>query len=219
VTVIDDYADEFDRWVVGTDAHKAEVRAELVAHLHEADEAGDLQGTLARLGSPRSAAAAFSEARPLEGAPSMKRWWAALLDNAPLVGVGLAIPILALVDGAHGFTYSVVPFININKGLSGLQNIGVPLAIAWSVLVLAYFETRSGQTPGKRLLRLRTISVSGARPSFRQALVRRLTFLTGWFAIVDWFIGVLDPRHQRLFDRLAHTRVIDDPSVPAAAAA
>jgi uncharacterized RDD family membrane protein YckC len=209
--MIEEYADDFERWIVGSDAYKSECRAELVAHLHEAEEAGDLHGALERLGSPKAAAAAFSAGQSLKVAPAVRRWWAALIDNAPLIGVGLALPIVALFDGAHGFPWSVVPFINIGKGLSSLQNIGVPLAVAWSVVVLALFETRSGQTPGKRLLHLRTVSTSGARPTLRQAIVRRLTFLTGWFAIVDWCIGVVDPRHQRLFDRLAHTEVVDDP--------
>ena len=58
---------DFEACLIGSRAEKAEWVAELSAHLEQAAEAGDLEGALARLGSPKEAAAAFRSSRQLAG--------------------------------------------------------------------------------------------------------------------------------------------------------
>src|SRR4051794_27445322 len=80
---IEDYLAEFERWLVGSPEQLAERRAELAAHLYEAQEAGELNETLVRLGSPRDAAAVFAPVTP-EAAPLAPRMRSAALDLIPL---------------------------------------------------------------------------------------------------------------------------------------
>ena len=55
--VIDRYARRFERHLSGSPEDRARTTAELVAHLSDAAEAGELAEALSRLGTPETAAA------------------------------------------------------------------------------------------------------------------------------------------------------------------
>jgi uncharacterized RDD family membrane protein YckC len=98
--------------------------------------------------------------------------------------------------------------------------------IAFAVLTLAYFvlmEAATGQTLGKRTLRIRATMADGSDMTVRAALTRRLLFvvgplipvvgnLLGWFAVplAALVTAVQEPTmHQGFHDRWARTRVVD----------
>jgi len=85
-------------------------------------------------------------------------------------------------------------------------------ANACIAMILAYFpllEARFGQTLGKRLLHLRVCGEDGLPIGGKQAILRRLSFYFEILPIDALFIP-FNPKHQRGFDILARTVVIED---------
>lgn len=90
-----------------------------------------------------------------------------------------------------------------------------------------FFTYRTGQTPGKKLMGIRVITLNDGK-----ALPFWMTLLREW--IVKGFIGgitfgiayiwiLFDPKNQALYDKVLNTIVVDDPqgltiSTPASAA-
>lgn len=67
----------------------------------------------------------------------------------------------------------------LGLGGGGGVALGIGLALVQGVIYLGYFslmESRTGQTLGKRVMKLRTVSPSGGNPTFEQA-VRRNIFM------------------------------------------
>ncbi|HXQ94892.1 MAG TPA: RDD family protein [Thermoplasmata archaeon] len=75
-----------------------------------------------------------------------------------------------------------------------------------------YFESTSGQTPGKRALGIRVVSVATARPpDLGHALVRNIFRVIDWLPglyFVGFVVAALTSRKQRLGDLLADTIVV-----------
>lgn len=199
------YLKEFERWVAGPKERKARLRAELEEHLRAAEAAGDTSA-LGRLGTPREAAETFASGYEWEPAPLPRRITAALIDLVTFVG-------------------SIILFVGIGTGLSA-TNIGPVEALfivatfgsfLWWGIGLTLVEWRTGRTPGKAILGLRTIAESGTAPSFGQVVLRRLTLVfSGPLQLIDWVFVFFNPKHQRGLDVLAKTLVVTDPSDAAA---
>jgi uncharacterized RDD family membrane protein YckC len=95
------------------------------------------------------------------------------------------------------------------------------LDLAWTLWLILYFGVivwkTNGLTPGKRLLRIRIVSLSHARIPFWQAVERALGYgasaLEGGFGFIQFFLN-----HNRLctHDRIAETIVVQDPRRPEA---
>ncbi|MFC0552305.1 RDD family protein [Planotetraspora thailandica] len=92
--------------------------------------------------------------------------------------------------------------------------------ILLGVLYYGLAHAQWGQTIGKRVVKIKVVSVStGQVPAFGQAAIRALFFLgaplvpyVGWLlALVDLTWMGLDGRHQCLHDRLVRTIVIKKP--------
>jgi uncharacterized RDD family membrane protein YckC len=215
--VIEDYLREFDSHLVGTEAEKAEWRAELLSHLDRAREAGDLEGAIARFGSPREAAASFRSGRPIVPAGLRRRWEAMVIDHVPLLIVSAVVLAQEIAQG-HGVFFSLPPVLVISDRYPASQNIGVPLALLWSYVGLALLESRSGRTPGKALLGLRAVSADGTAITRKQAFERRWSILAGPLVVIDWLFARHTERSQRLLDLLAGTMVVDDPQRAGASA-
>ncbi len=87
--------------------------------------------------------------------------------------------------------------------------------VAWVVWLLLYFGLivwlSNGLTPGKRLLRIRVVSLTHARISLWQAAERALGYgasaLEGGFGFIQYF---LYPNHRCVHDRIAETIVVKD---------
>jgi uncharacterized RDD family membrane protein YckC len=87
---------------------------------------------------------------------------------------------------------------------------GIFVGVLISATVLGLFEARSGQTPGKRLMRLEVRYLDGTRCDARAAVIRNA------FRFLDWFPGIYmiggfaiagNKRRQRLGDQAAGTSV------------
>jgi uncharacterized RDD family membrane protein YckC len=195
--VIDTYVRDFSRWTVGSSEQRDAVVRELQAHLQEAQEAGLLEQTLERLGSPREAARAFSEGHPLR--PARLRW------RVPAAAADL-LPLAALLFAAYWHPDWPGPDL---LDFTRIALIG--LAVLWWNLVLPLAEWRTGRTPGKGMFGLRVVSDDGTAISPGQAFLRRVpTFFAFPLLVVDLPVALYDERHRRAFDRVAGTVVVTD---------
>lgn len=211
--VIDRYARKFERYLSGSPDERARTTAELIAHLSDAADAGELAEVLTRLGTPETAAATFARPKPPpEPAPAGRRIAADAIDAIPLIGVTIALAVSQFANGTDIRVF-FPPFIGgtfAPPGASGslLSTVGVPLALAWSILALGIMESRTQTTPGKWLLGLRTVTTSGLRVPLVRAIGRRLSYLIGQFAVLDWIPVIDRTRRQRVLERLTQTIVI-----------
>jgi uncharacterized RDD family membrane protein YckC len=88
--------------------------------------------------------------------------------------------------------------------------------LAWTVVLLAYFgvfvRVTNGYTPGKRLMRIRVVSLEHARISRWQSMERALGYgasaLEGGFGFIQYF---LYRNHTCTHDRIAETIVVREP--------
>ena len=92
-----------------------------------------------------------------------------------------------------------------------------PFHTFWSLVALVIYFTiatyfGNGQTIGKRLLRIRVVSLTHAHLSFWHSLERSLGYgasaLEGGFGFLQYFIH---PNCQTIHDRIAETIVIEIP--------
>lgn len=83
------------------------------------------------------------------------------------------------------------------------------LALLW----FAAFEASPRQaTPGKRALGLRVEDARGAPIGFARAALRHLAGAVSWLTLnLGHLLAALPPRRQALHDRIAGTRVLQDP--------
>ena len=133
---------------------------------------------------------------PLAGPAT--RFLAWLLDLALTLALILALsaalrPLLALVPG-------------LGAGVSVLLLFAVP--IFYGILFEGFWR---GQTPGKRVLRLRVMDAGGLRLDFRQVVIRNLlraVDILPQFYLVGGAACVFSRRAQRLGDLAADTVVV-----------
>ena len=169
--------------------------AERAAHGETADEA------IRQLGDPATLAESYLAALPLTPAPFMARVAAKLLDGL-CYGLVLLIPALILVrataGGAAPPAWNVAIFLLVVLSVVGF----------WLLTALA--ETWYSRTIGKKLMGLYVVRESGARISFRQAIVRQLPVVLNIF-LIDALFALFTDKHQRAFELLSHTRTVRDP--------
>lgn len=215
--MIQPYLREVEGWLVGSQEEKAKRLRELEAHLHEAEAAGDLEGALERFGSPREAAATFSQLEEARPAPPLARALAALVDYLPLVAATVAVGLFDAFDGTSGISLSVPAALVVDGRWELWQNLVTPIALLWSVLGVAILEARNGRTPGKALTGVRTVSDDGTAITLRQAVLRRVPLLFGPFVWLDVVAAAFIDRRRRVFDLVAHTVVVAAPAGATAA--
>jgi len=86
----------------------------------------------------------------------------------------------------------------------------------YSAIVIVYFssfESATGSTPGKFILRLKVVNSNCEKPSFRQALIRALFWLIEvnpliFLCIITYFVSRDNALKQRFGDRLVGTYVV-----------
>jgi uncharacterized RDD family membrane protein YckC/tetratricopeptide (TPR) repeat protein len=86
--------------------------------------------------------------------------------------------------------------------------------IEWSipVMLFLYFiilEAAYGTTIGKSIFKIKVVKLDGSKISVGQSIGRNLARLFNGFFSIDYLIGLVDKKHQRLGDRLANTLVIE----------
>jgi uncharacterized RDD family membrane protein YckC len=216
----DDYLFQFERWVGGSKERKARARAELEEHLSGAEQAGEIESAMRRLGDPRSAARDFTSGYELKPSPLARRALAAAIDMFVLV---------ALIAGGLGAgtwagsrSDAIFPedlSVDVGSGswyLTSISWVGVSLLVLgglWWIVIVPLLEWRTGRTVGKAALGLRVVAEDGTAPSFGQIVVRRLTLVfSGPLQLFDWGFVFFNARRQRAFDILAKTVVVAEDS-------
>lgn len=217
----DEYLFQFERWVGGSKQRKTRARAELDEHLDGAEQAGELDSALKRLGDPRSAARDFTSGYTLSPAPLPRRFIAVFIDLlvlAILIGVGLAAGTwVPSRDDAIFPEDLVLEFGGENWYLTSFGVVGITLlALAglWWIVILPLLEWRTGRTLGKAAVGLRVYAEDGTAPSFGQIVVRRLSLIfSGPLQLFDWGFVFFNVKRQRAFEVLAKTVVVNENKV------
>jgi len=137
------------------------------------------------------------------------RFMAAMVDHAIIIVMQLIVVLIIymIVAGVGDASY----LDNLSAWVIGALGL-ISFALLWGYFIL--FETLwSGQTPGKRLVKLRVIRVDGTPTTLVEALVRNLVRLID-FLPVTYGIGIItmfiDSQSRRLGDLAAGTLVVFD---------
>jgi uncharacterized RDD family membrane protein YckC len=92
----------------------------------------------------------------------------------------------------------------------GLKGLGYGFGVLVVVVYYVYFEGNSGQTPGKRVMRLRVVGANDGAPiGYGRALVRTLGHYISAFVFFGGYLTMRsDPKRQCWHDKMANTIVI-----------
>lgn len=119
-----------------------------------------------------------------------------------------------LVDSILVFALPVAVFVLLVPLIGGLAYavyVTVGFVLSWGYYV--WFETRDGQTPGKRMAGIRVIDDRGLPITFQQAMIRNVVRVLD-FAPLLYGVGIvsalIDRKSRRLGDIAARTLVVDD---------
>lgn len=184
---------------------RTQIAMELRSHIADRIERGHtVEEAIRQLGDPAALAESYLSAVPLVPAPHLRRLGAKLVD--------VIIPVAYVCGMAWLFAFRLGRFAQAGH-LSAVLFAFVPAAlvvggVALYSIFLAISESRTGQTPGKRLFGLRVVRESGARIGLGQAFVRQLPHFLQvvW---VDALFVLFTDRRQRAFEMLSKTRVVD----------
>ncbi|MBW3565655.1 MAG: RDD family protein [Acidobacteria bacterium] len=119
------------------------------------------------------------------------------------------------VDSLLVFALPVTVFVLlvplIGGGLAFAVRVTIAFLLSWGYYV--WFETRDGQTPGKRMAGIRVIDDRGLPITFQQAMIRNVVRVLD-LAPILYGVGItsalIDRKNRRLGDIAARTLVVDD---------
>lgn len=190
-------------------------------------------GNTAKLLNEHAATAGGTSSASFRVGPIASPWnrlAAAIIDGfviALLAGPVIAIVFVVLggsmldLDAVRNATTEAEAQAAANKaaeGLIGIYFIALPLGYALPIILYAWMVTKSGQTPGKKLCKMRIVtSDTKELPGFQKGV-----FLRSWviniaymvplvgalFALIDYLM-VFSENRQTIHDRLAGTVVVD----------
>ncbi|WP_262149461.1 RDD family protein [Chryseobacterium foetidum] len=126
-----------------------------------------------------------------------------------------------LIDGAIRIAYLLLiyyvffDFFNLNRYLMGMDQwsqraISIAIAFPASIYPLVMESLMEGQTPGKRIMKIRVVKIDGYQASFGDYLIRwvfRIIDVT-FLGIVGLVSAIATKNNQRLGDIAAGTAVI-----------
>jgi len=210
--VAEQYVQKVMRLIHASTEERMRIESDLKAHLQEGIQGGeDMLKLVDRMGDPREVAAEFMAQIPLTYSSHWRRLGAFVIDMLLILLFGGLSGVLFAV--LSNFVVPQHPNTTWEKLWGGaLILFMVITANAAIAMIMAYFpvlEGRFGKTLGKRLLHMRVCTEEGLPVSAGQAILRRLSF---YFEIlpVDALFIFFNPKHQRGFDILAKTVVVDD---------
>src|ERR687894_833390 len=127
------------------------------------------------------------------------RFWAWLID---FIIISIAIEII--------FAIAYAP-LALNQGLQGNPGLGAVRFAVQSLLFFAYwtyFESTTGQSIGKKLLKIKTTDLAGNVPDIRNIAIQ--SFGKAFLLPIDVFFGWIftNDKRQRLFNRASDTIVV-----------
>ena len=127
------------------------------------------------------------------------RFWAWLID---FIIVTIAIEVI--------FAIAYAP-LALNQGVQGNPGLGAVRFAVQSLLFFAYwtyFESTTGQSIGKKLLKIKTTDLAGNVPDVRNIAIQ--SFGKAFLLPIDVFFGWIftNDKRQRLFNRASDTIVV-----------
>ncbi len=127
------------------------------------------------------------------------RFWAWLID---FIIISIAIEII--------FAIAYAP-LALNQGVQGNPGLGAVRFAVESLLFFAYwtyFESTTGQSIGKKLLKIKTTDLAGNVPDIRNIAIQ--SFGKAFLLPIDVFFGWIftNDKRQRLFNRASDTIVV-----------
>jgi uncharacterized RDD family membrane protein YckC len=129
------------------------------------------------------------------------RFLATFIDYLAMAGIGILLGAVCLLIGAGGLDQVAVVL-----GLTGA------FILFWGYFII-YESLWSGQTPGKRAVRIRVLKTTGYPIGFSEAVVRNLVRIVDF---LPFFYGVgvvtmfISPQARRLGDYAAGTIVVKE---------
>lgn len=136
------------------------------------------------------------------------RFTAALVD---LILLGIVAVLIALPFGLIA-SVELIATGRIDWVGSFLFGPMTALPVLLALAYFSYFESTSGQTPGKSAVGIRVISLATQRPpDLSHALIRNIIRVLDWlpaFYLLGYMIADSSPRSQRLGDQVAGTIVV-----------
>jgi uncharacterized RDD family membrane protein YckC len=195
-TTADEYIARVLNFLPRGTPERDQIAMELRGHIAERLASGQpLEQVLRQLGDPLALAESYLAAVPLRSAPFGRRAVAKVVDMALILALMVPTICLAfLVSPEH-----VRPFVLF---------VGIVVSSGLAATYLVVAEAHYGQTLGKRLMALRVVRESGARISIGQAVVRQLPMFLQMYWI-DVLFALFTDKHQRAFELLSKTRVVE----------
>ena len=138
----------------------------------------------------------------------MVRFVASILDMIVLLvaTVLVALPFGLLAGASVLSTGAVAPWIGLLWGPLTLLLFGL-----W-IVYFTYFESTTGQTPGKRAMDIRVVDArTGQQIDLGRALLRNILRIVDWFPafyLIGFVVALVTERKQRIGDLIADTIVV-----------
>lgn len=133
------------------------------------------------------------------------RFLAALVDGIILAVVGFIVGALvgALFGGNIRSTRDLENFTLLNNLIG---------AVIGAIYPMYFLVTQNGQTPGKRMMRIRVVRKDGAKISWFDAFLREVVgkFISAFFLLLGYLWMLWDADKQTWHDKIASTIVIKD---------
>lgn len=150
-----------------------------------------------------------------------RRLLAFMIDKTIVYALSLNISLIALFAvGLGNDIMSILqsPPEQISRGIGAFTFLCVFLSLLIDMTYFTWFHGVSGQTPGKMLLHLRVIAVSGEHVTAGTAFLRWSGYLiSGLFFSLGFLWIAFDRKKQGWHDKIAMTLVVCVDKVPATA--
>lgn len=144
------------------------------------------------------------------GAMEFASFWtrfAAYFVDGIIVGI-----IGAIIGGVAGAMIGAAGGMsgdNKNATIILIQLVSFALSFGVRAIYFIYFIGKNGQTPGKKLCKIRVVSADGSPVSYGKATGRFFGyFLSSLILGIGFFMAAWDEEKRALHDRLCNTRVI-----------
>jgi uncharacterized RDD family membrane protein YckC len=119
------------------------------------------------------------------------------------VGAILRFAVIGGIGAAGGLSGNRLPGVFILAFASMGLDMGVRAAY------FIYFIGKDGQTPGKKLCKIRVVNADGTQVSYAKAAGRFFGYMLSWIILgIGFLMAAWDDETRALHDRLCDTRVI-----------
>jgi uncharacterized RDD family membrane protein YckC len=213
---LSNYIGEVSKLLPYSHSEKQPVLDDLREDLQEALNSDPSQDLYRTFGLPREVAKNLSKSHDWKTRPAgwLVRTLAFLIDFTILLVLVFTSIITGLVTMSDAINFDQLELFEFIILMSVLLIIGIsPVIIMFLYFVI--LEKYWATTVGKWIFGLRTVDISGIKPSWKQVIIRNFTKFQGEFLPFDIIIGMVmekdkgtPGRYQRATDILADTMVI-----------